>query len=126
MEFFSVIITIIAFVWGILNIILFFKIWGMVNDVREMKEYFLNKGSQNELERNVNSSMTQNNVELFQTTTVQVNWNHKFNIGDTVKYKENGNTLRIAQILETEYQYKCVNLKTGTLLSAIFNENELY
>ena len=31
----------IILVWGILNIILFFKIWGMTNDVREIKERLL-------------------------------------------------------------------------------------
>ena len=36
MEGFIVIIYIIMLVWGILNIILFFKIWGMTNDVKEI------------------------------------------------------------------------------------------
>lgn len=30
----------VGVLWGILNIILFFKIWEMTNDVREIKEMF--------------------------------------------------------------------------------------
>ncbi len=35
------IIISISIVFAILNIILFFKIWGMTNDVRDIKEHFL-------------------------------------------------------------------------------------
>lgn len=38
MEAFMVLVLIVV---GILNIILFFKIWGMTNNVREMRDYFL-------------------------------------------------------------------------------------
>lgn len=39
----EIITTIILIVFAILQIILFFKIWGMTNDVAELKYYFLNK-----------------------------------------------------------------------------------
>jgi len=29
---------------GVLQIVLFFKLWRMCNDVREMKEYFISEG----------------------------------------------------------------------------------
>lgn len=38
MEAFMVLVLIVV---GILNIILFFKIWGMTNNVKEMRDYFL-------------------------------------------------------------------------------------
>ena len=38
MEGFSIFISILAIVWSILSIILFFKVWGMTNDVRTIKE----------------------------------------------------------------------------------------
>lgn len=34
---------IIMFVWGVLEIILFFKIWGMTDDIREMKTNYFNE-----------------------------------------------------------------------------------
>lgn len=39
MEGFFVIVYLIVVVWGVLNIVLFFKIWGMTNDVSAIKEY---------------------------------------------------------------------------------------
>lgn len=41
-------VSIILFVFGILQIILFFKIWGMTNDVKELKNYIIynNKSSE--------------------------------------------------------------------------------
>ena len=41
--------TIILFIFGILQIILFFKIWGMCNDVRELKKQFVKGGKSNEI-----------------------------------------------------------------------------
>ncbi|WP_033147822.1 hypothetical protein [Prevotella sp. P6B1] len=41
MELFDGFFSIIMAVWAILNIILFFKIWGMTNDVKELKDYII-------------------------------------------------------------------------------------
>ena len=38
---FTIILAIIVFVFGILQIILFFKVWGMTNDVKQMKDKFV-------------------------------------------------------------------------------------
>ena len=35
--------SIIMIVWGILEIILFFKIWGMTNDIKALKKDYLNE-----------------------------------------------------------------------------------
>ncbi len=40
MESFNIILAIILLVFGILQIILFFKIWGMTNDIRKIKDKF--------------------------------------------------------------------------------------
>lgn len=34
-------LTIVLLVFGVLQIILFFKIWGMTNDIREMRNKYL-------------------------------------------------------------------------------------
>jgi hypothetical protein len=38
----EMILTIIAIIFGILQFILFFKLWGMTNDIREIKNKYLN------------------------------------------------------------------------------------
>ncbi|MBS5798045.1 MAG: hypothetical protein KH100_15260 [Dysgonomonas mossii] len=43
MEGFYLFIGIVIIVFGILQIILFFKIWGMTNDIREIRNQYINK-----------------------------------------------------------------------------------
>lgn len=56
-------ITVICFIWGILNIILFFKIWGMCNNVssilrllEEEKERNTNDDSKNAPQKKMNGN----------------------------------------------------------------------
>lgn len=61
---------IIIIVFGILQIILFFKIWGMTNDVKAIKNKYLKvDSSTKEISNNINQLDTQspipNNVPLF-------------------------------------------------------------
>lgn len=37
----TLLVSIILIVFGVLQIILFFKLWGMTNDVRQLKEHFV-------------------------------------------------------------------------------------
>ena len=46
----DVLISVIAIVFGILNLILFFKIWSMTNDVRELKDCILSNFPKKEKE----------------------------------------------------------------------------
>lgn len=39
-------LSIVFFVFGVLQIILFFKLWGMTNDVRSMKEQISKDGEE--------------------------------------------------------------------------------
>lgn len=39
MEDFNTFVAFVVIVFGLLQLILFFKIWGMTNNVREIKEY---------------------------------------------------------------------------------------
>ena len=36
----DILLTIIGLVWGILNIILFFKLWGACNDIRRIADRY--------------------------------------------------------------------------------------
>ncbi len=39
--FLYVIIGILCIIWSILCLVLFFKIWGMTNDIRKIKEFLM-------------------------------------------------------------------------------------
>lgn len=51
MATFSILLSIIMLIFGILQIILFFKVWGMTNDVRKLKEELLTPTNQKSIAR---------------------------------------------------------------------------
>ena len=55
MEGISIFISILAVIWSILSIILFFKVWGMTNDVRELKEHFIPTKTESDKNENIDS-----------------------------------------------------------------------
>lgn len=59
MESFNPLLAIILIIFGILNIILFFKFWGMTNDVRELKNHFIPK-EEKEVNSNSENGSTDN------------------------------------------------------------------
>jgi hypothetical protein len=60
----DVVIYIIGIVFGILQIILFFKIWGMTNDVKDLKNKFCTRGlNQDQLAKKVLELKYTGNVE---------------------------------------------------------------
>lgn len=48
----NILLTIVGVIFAILQIILFFKLWGMTNDVREMKNRYLRSSSLPEPDNN--------------------------------------------------------------------------
>lgn len=48
MDTISIIITLVSVIAGVLQIILFFKVWGMCNDVRVMRQQQCKENSSNE------------------------------------------------------------------------------
>lgn len=48
MDSLTIIITLVSLVAGVLQIILFFKVWGMCNDVRIMRQQQCKENSSNE------------------------------------------------------------------------------
>lgn len=48
MDTLSIIITLVSVIAGVLQIILFFKVWGMCNDVRVMRQQQCKENSSNE------------------------------------------------------------------------------
>ena len=101
----------------------------MTNDVKELKEYIVAYSTKNKTlsQQGIKEELdVKNSQELKeQRPDIIVNWAHKFQVGDMVRYKSNGNTLYIAQVLETKNEYKCKDAN-GNMLTAIFLEKELY
>ena len=50
-------LTIVLLVFGVLQIVLFFKIWGMTNDIREMRNEYLKDEDEKVLEEVTNNPL---------------------------------------------------------------------
>ena len=50
-------LTIVLLVFGVLQIVLFFKIWGMINDIREMRNKYLKDEDEKVLEEVTNNPL---------------------------------------------------------------------
>ena len=99
MEGFMFIVYLIMVVWGILNIILFFKIWGMTNDVRELKEKIVED----------NSNINIQNDDVIQS-------NKSENVNDTNSSLSNkGNDLKVGDKIQHESYYKDKDLYVGKI-----------
>lgn len=79
-------LSLVAVLFGILQIILFFKIWGMTNDIREIKEKYLS------------STDPQKSVSPAQPS--------EFNVGELVVHIKTNKQMRIKEITE-DGKYSC-------------------
>ena len=79
-------IILIIFIFGILQLILFFKIWGMTNDIREIKEKYLS------------STDPKKSISPAQST--------EFSIGELVVEIKTNKQMRIKEITQ-DGKYSC-------------------
>lgn len=79
-------IYVIALIWSILSLILFFKIWGMTNDVETIKRILLNVTSK---------TVAANNKEASELLSDSIS---NLEEGDVVVNIENGQELVVVQI----------------------------
>ena len=111
----TLLLAILGIVWSILCLILFFKVWGMTNDVRDIKEHILSMNSNtvgNSIIRTIDYSDKNN------TTT-------DFNIGDHVIDKETGNEYVIHNIND-EGNYVCKLPNSNSVIFAgTFSKEQL-
>ena len=105
MENILLVTSIIIIVFGALQIILFFKIWGMTNDVRKIK---------NILELNIKQQQD--------TLNHNTNIASSFFVGEVVTYKKTQEKFIIKRRV-TEDLFECSSLDTNT--SYTLNRNEL-
>lgn len=101
MEAYTVFISFILFVFAILQIILFFKIWGMTNDIRDIRNKYLQEGDvykkQEQTLIQTNSESTENNSDKSIDTTT------KFQIGDLVICIKTDKQMRVKEIINGKY-----------------------
>lgn len=79
-------LSLVAVLFGILQIVLFFKIWGMTNDIREIKEKYLS------------STDPKKSVSPAQPS--------EFNVGELVVHIKTNKQMRIKEITE-DGKYSC-------------------
>ena len=99
----STLISIILVVFGILQIVLFFKLWGMTNDIRDIKNKYLE------------SNIT-NNVEA------KNNLNLKYELNELVVEIKTGRQMRIKEYKDNKYS--CY-INSGATFVGDFEESEI-
>ena len=101
MEDFLVLVYIIILIWGILNIILFLNIWGMTNDVCDIRELLYKIHPQ----------------------AKGYYYNSKYKINDIVVNPDYNGDLRIFDVMGNG-EYNCKDANTGATVG-FYKENEL-
>lgn len=97
--------TILSIVFAILGIILFFKIWGMTNDIREIKERLTEVlPTENEKKH----FELQNSIKHQKEKDVAAN--SSFVIGETVRYAPM-NRVMIVKSIHADGKVECVSYK---------------
>ena len=95
MENYIVFVSVIALIWGILNIILFFKIWGMTDDVRKLTNKCCVTSDN---ESKVSNSITGNNQN-----SEDADYDRRLdnvNSGDSVRRKSDGKIMEVDSVEE--------------------------
>lgn len=95
--------TIIVLVAGILNLILFFKIWGMCNNVKTIKDLYVSEVQK--------STVTKKNKS-----------NEPIKIGDNVIILKNGKMSMVTSINGDKFECASNN---GNFFDGIYSANEL-
>lgn len=110
----EVFLSILALTWGVLNIILFFKIWEMTSDVKAIKDYFV-KNNDNVVNKPV---FTDNVVNKPVFTT-----NQALKAGDIVMHESYPKEMRVYKI-NSNGMCICLDNKNDNMVGT-FNCKEL-
>lgn len=78
----TLLLSIVTLIGGILNLILFFKVWGMTNNVSEILEIMRSQNVKSVPVTNQPQPKQQNKESEVKTSEEE----RKFNVGDTVSY----------------------------------------
>lgn len=114
MELFNGVFSIILTIWAILNIILFFKIWGMTNDVKKLKDFIVGMNTNNVSET---SELQSEEVELPKSDP------NSFKTGDRVRHnKYNKDQIMIIGTINNDGSCMCLD-EQGNPLATYSLEN---
>ena len=101
----TTIIFIIAIIYCVLNIILFFKIWGATNDIKRIKQT-LCSGKEPKKENKTSTSSTQQAmIDAFVRTGEK---SSKFKEGEWVVQKGKNNELMYIESINDKGEYICI------------------
>lgn len=106
MENYIVFVSVIALIWGILNIILFFKIWGMTDDVRKLTNKFCVTSDN---EPKVSNSIT-GNTQNYEDADYDRRLDN-VKLGDKVMRKSDGKIMEVDSVEEKRLFCKGGNLE---------------
>ena len=104
----EILLSIILLVFGILQVILFFKIWGMTNYIAEMNARF-KAICPTEEEKKINALIEKQN-SANNTNTEAINNTEELNIGDNVIYEPMNRKMIIKEITK-EGLLVCISYK---------------
>lgn len=108
----------VMIVFGILQIILFFKLWGMTNDIRDIKNKYLNAESQHCEVSEPNHSASVNETKDEPKHYLEL----RFQPGDLVVLKTTGKQMRVKDVIDGKFSCYSQN---GMVHDGIFNESEI-
>lgn len=108
---------VIMIVFGILQIILFFKLWGMTDDIKAIKNKYLESSSNS---TNVEPSSNNSNT----TGISNKNTESKFEVGSLVVNIKTGKQMRIKEINHVTGKYNCFS-SGGMFSEGNFDESEI-
>ena len=106
----DVLLSIVLLVFGILQVILFFKIWGMTNDIAEMNARF-KAIFPTEEEKKINALIEKQN-STNETNTEAINNTKVLNVGDNVIYEPMNRKMIIKEITK-EGLLVCISYKAN-------------
>lgn len=116
---FGGILSIIMTVWGILNIILFFKIWGMTNDIKELKDYIID----NNIVGRESNDYENNSVQQAEEAELPKSDPKSFKTGDRVRHnKYNKDKVMIIGTINNDGSCMCLD-EDGKPLATYSLEN---
>lgn len=123
-------IVIITIVWSVLGFILFFKIWGMTNNIKEMHDWFLENRSKNLLNKEVCSqsctSLSEKGFEGLSEEAIRTNpISINLKKGDMVTIAEFG-TCRFEGIWQGKYAFYPENSANLPYSPFLVNDMEPY
>lgn len=109
-------LTIVLLIFGVLQIILFFKVWGMTNDVKRLANKFCNHDSDLS---NTNDSLETPYSGIPDNTP---DGGVEISIGDKVIRRKDGKEMMVDRIVCGKYG--CADLKTNKFIAG-YERNEI-